>query len=279
MSRDARLQEVATLLSGIRHDIDKRNKRLYGTSTQLEQLTEQVAHQTQQLAPQSVPRPVPQPAAPPPPPKKRRILKRLPLLNDHTQYSTWDSTLRASLNEHGLCEYIDENVPEPKDETERQRWLDDRYDISRLMMASIRGQTDLIERMKKHGWVPENEDPKALFCIISLSLFHIDLPSGGEFFKLRQDWTTLDEYYRRVRSFGEWLAASSVIINPEAKFYWVLIPLKEKEKYLSLYERLDAEIKAKTLTWDSLVQDLAEEAETEQIRSLTDFVLAGTPQW
>lgn len=138
------------MLSEIKDQVDRQNRELSGLSNQLQQIREQLSKHYQaddkpddQSGPQ---------IDAPHVPEKPRALKPLPALNDPAQFRTWEDALRESLDKHGLCDHIDEDdMPSFDDEAARQRWKDDSRDVYLLIMASIQGQTKLIERMKTHG--------------------------------------------------------------------------------------------------------------------------------
>jgi hypothetical protein len=73
--------------------------------------------------------------------------------------------VQLSLARDNMYRHIQEDIPEPKTEAEREKWTTDRQDIVELMVASIRN-TNMLERIRCLGWSPKHTGPKSTYQLI-----------------------------------------------------------------------------------------------------------------
>ncbi|EGZ76754.1 hypothetical protein NEUTE2DRAFT_53901 [Neurospora tetrasperma FGSC 2509] len=92
----------------------------------------------------------------------------VPLDGDrHHNFENWDTTIRHFLGMEGLDVFLDTDIPEP-DRNNRRLWQtwDLGRSVAKYALCLTLEQPHIRERLLRHGWDPENWNPKYHYDLV-----------------------------------------------------------------------------------------------------------------
>jgi len=198
--------------------------------------------------------------------KQRRVLMPLPVLSGEADKENWKAMLELALARDELYRYVEDVVPQPEDEAERQRWKTDCQDIVELMIASIQDR-GLLERIRCLGWSPTHSGPKATYRTILDSLgnqYDGEMELVWSFKELQTDenqpidkhpedfFYTLERLYRKAKR-----RHRHIHFHPVSLSYFLE---GIRGHFPRVYDRHAAKVDDGSFTWNSFFRDITQDA-------------------
>ncbi|KAL2020571.1 hypothetical protein VTK56DRAFT_8159 [Thermocarpiscus australiensis] len=186
---------------------------------------------------------------------RKRTFELLPDLKTEEDFSGWDVRLRANLEPYELLQYIEKAIPVPEDKrsTEYAIWLQDRHDVGKLIMASIKDRS-LWYRVAKRSWGNVyGLEPHAAYVEIVEALQPNRLKA--------EVIGKLGRYLARVKGLRSRLICLGIDNDPTVELWTVLCAIESSSP--ELYHRNSVKMEDRSLTWDALIADMADEATSE----------------